>query len=70
MVRGHYLQLKDCPLLFYYLQQFNIKAAMDVHPIIQKEVDELLAKDAIELLTGGVHLYSNVFVVPKCICGL
>ena len=36
------------------------------HPIIQEELDELLAKVAIEPLTGGTGFYSNVFVVPKC----
>ena len=38
--------------------------------IIQKEVDELLAKGAIEPSSGGAGFYSNVFVVPKHTGGL
>ena len=40
------------------------------HPVIQKEVDELLAKGAIEPSSGGASFYSSVFVVPKCTGGL
>ena len=40
------------------------------HPVIQKEVDELLAKGAIELSLGGAGSYSSVFVVPKHTGGL
>ena len=40
------------------------------HPIIQKEVDEILAKDVTEPCTGSASFYSNVFVVPKCTDGL
>ena len=36
------------------------------HPIFQKEIDELLAKVAIESLTGSSAFSSNVFVVSKC----
>ena len=39
------------------------------HPVIQKEVDELLAKGAIEPSSGGAGFYSSVFVVPKCTGG-
>ena len=35
------------------------------HPIIHKEVDELLSKGAIEPCSGGAASYSSVFVVPK-----
>ena len=35
------------------------------YPIIQKKVDELLAKDATETLMGDGGFYANVFVVPK-----
>ena len=34
------------------------------HPIIQKEVDDLLTVDGIKALTGGAGFYLNVFVVP------
>ena len=40
------------------------------HPVIQKEVDELLAKGAIEPSSGGAGFYSNIFVVPKHTGGL
>ena len=40
------------------------------HPIIQKEVDELLVSGAIEESTGGAGLYLNTFVVPKHTGGL
>ena len=42
----------------------NIEAALEHHPVIEKEVDELLAKGTIEQST--VVLVFNVLVVPKC----
>ena len=42
-----------------------MKAAAAIHPIIQKEVDEVLAKGVIELSPGGAGFYSSVFVDPK-----
>ena len=48
MVKGHCLWLRCCPLLFHDFSWFNIKAAMAHHPIIQKEVDDMLAKGANE----------------------
>ena len=47
-----------------------MKAAAAHHPIIQKEVDELLSKGVIEPPSGGAGFYSSVFVVPKCTGGL
>ena len=35
------------------------------HHVIQKEVDELLAKGVTEPSTAGAAFYSNVFVVTK-----
>ena len=35
------------------------------YPVIQKEVDELLAKGAIEPSSGGAGFYSSMSVVPK-----
>ena len=64
MVKGHHLQLRPHPPLFYNLKQFNVKAAAAHHPIIQKEVVELLAKGAIEPSSGGAGFQSNMFVVP------
>ena len=57
MVKGHYLQLRYFPPLFYNFEQFNIKVATADDPIIQKEVNELLAKGAIEPSSGvpGFH---------------
>ena len=40
------------------------------HPVIQREVDEPLAKSAIEPSSGGASFYSSMFVVPKCTVGL
>ena len=56
-----------CSVTFWH---FNVKAAAAHHPVIQKEVDELLAKGAIEPSSGGAGFYSSVFVVPKCTRGL
>ena len=70
MVWGHHLQLWSCPPLFCNFWQFNVKVATTHHPIIQKEVDELLAKGAIEPSSGGAGFYSSVFVVPKHTGGL
>ena len=47
-VKGHHHQLRCCPLLFCNYRQFNIKAALAHHPIIYREVDELLAKGTID----------------------
>ena len=65
MVVGHHLQLRSCPLLFHNFRQFNIKAGVAHHPFIQKEVDELLAKVAMEPSCDGAGFLSNGFVVPK-----
>ena len=70
MVWGHHLQLKSHPPLFRYFRHFNVKAAAAHHPVIQKEVDELLPKGAIEPSSGGAGFYSSVFVVPKHTRGL
>ena len=43
---------------------------MAYHPVIQKKVQEPLARAAIEQSTGGAGFYSNVFVVPKHLGGL
>ena len=48
-------------LLFHSFKQFNIKATVSHHPLVQKEVDELLAKGSIEPLTGDADFYSNMF---------
>ena len=62
--------LRSCPPLFCNFQLFNVKAAAAHHPIIQKEVDELLAKGAIELSSGDACFYSSVFLVPRHTGGL
>ena len=64
--QGHHLQLRSHPPLFCDFQHFNVKVAAAHHFVIQKEVDELLAKGAIEPSSGGAVFYSSVFVVPKC----
>ena len=70
MVWGHHLQLRLCPPLFHDFWHFNVKAAAAHHPVIQKEVDELLAKGAIEPCSGGAGFYFSMFVVPKHTGGL
>ena len=70
MFWGHHLQLRSHPPLFHDFQWFNVKAAAAHHPVIEKEVDELLFKGAIEPSSGGTGFYSSMFVVPKCTGGL
>ena len=70
MVWGHHLQLRCCPSLFLDFWRFNVKAVAAHHPVIQREVDELLAKGVIEIFSGHAGFYSSMFVVPKCIWGL
>ena len=70
VVKYHSLQLRCHFVLFQSFKQFNIKAAKSHHCTLQKKVDQLLAKGAIELSTGGAGFYSNVFIVPKCSGGL
>ena len=43
---------------------------MAYYPIIEREVDELLAKSTIEPSTGSACFYSNVFVVHSHTGGL
>ena len=70
MVQGHYLQLRSCPPLFCNFWQLSVKVAAGYHLIIQKEVDKLLSKGAVEQSSGGAGFYSSVFVVPSHIDGL
>ena len=70
MVWGHHLQLRSCPPLFHDFWHFNVQAAAAHHPVIQREVDELLAKGATEPSLGGAGFYSSMFVVPKHTGGL
>ena len=53
IVCGHHLQLQSHPPLFCNFWQFNVKVATTHDPIIDKEVDELLAKGAIGPSSGG-----------------
>ena len=70
MIRGHHLQLRSHPPLFRDFWHFNVKAAAAHHPVIQKEVNELLAKGAIEPSSSGAGFYSSMFMVPKHTGGL
>ena len=65
MVWGHHLQLISHLPLFHDFWHFNVKAAAAHHPVILKEVDEILAKGGIEPSSGGASFYSSMFVVPK-----
>ena len=69
-VKGYHLQLRSQSPLFCNFKWFSIMAAAAHHPIVQKEVDELLAKGPVEPSFGGAGFYSNVFFVPKCSDGL
>ena len=60
MVQVHHLQLRPHPPLFCNFQQFDVKVAAAHHPIIQKEVDEVLSKGAVEPSSGGAGFYSSV----------
>ena len=62
MIKGHHVQLRYHPPLCHNFKWFNIKAATAHYPVIQKEVDDLLAKGVTEPSTGGAG-------IPKCICG-
>ena len=62
MVQGHHLQLRSHPALFHDFWHFNVKVAAAHHPVIQKEVNELLAKGAIEPSSGGAGFFSSMFV--------
>ena len=70
MVWGHHLQLRSHPPLFHDFWHFNVKVAAAHHPVIQEEVDELLAKGATEPSSSGAGFYSSMFVVPKHTGGL
>ena len=65
MVQGHHLQCTSYPPMFHNLWQFNVKAAAAHHPIIQKEMDELLSKGEVESSSGGAGFFSSMFVVSK-----
>ena len=67
MVKGLHLQLWYHPPLFCNFKQFNIKAAKAHHPIIQKEVDELLAKGATEPCTGGAAFTQMGLCFPSAL---
>ena len=54
-------------LLFCTYKPLNIKTSVLHCPVIQKEADEVLTKDANEPSNDGAGLYSNVFVVDDCI---
>ena len=69
MVWGHHLQLRSHPSLFHDFWCFNIKAAA-LHPVIQREGEEFLAKGAIEPSSSGAGFYFSMFVVPKHTGGL
>ena len=70
IINGYHLQLRHLPLLFSYFKQFNFKTATVHHPVLRKEVNELLTMSGIEKSTYGAGFWSNVFVVPICINGL
>ena len=64
MVEGHHLQPRHYLPLFHNFKWFNMKAAAAQHSVIQKKLERLLVKDAIEPSTGGAGFKSNIFIVP------
>ena len=56
-------------LLFHKFKWFNVHATPAHHCIIQMEMDEFLAKGAIDPSSGGAGFYSNIFVTPNCMSG-
>ena len=60
IVKGCHLQLRSHPFLFHNFKQFNIKAVALHHSIIQQEVDEMLAKGAIEPSPDSAVFSSSV----------
>ena len=70
MVKGHYLQLSCYCLLFCTFKWFNINATSAYYPVIQRDVDKLLDKDANEPCANGAGFYSTVFMVLKLTDGL
>ena len=66
----HHLQLRCPSLLFCNFKQFNIKAAMDYDPVVQKDLDELLAKGSIQSSSGGASFCPKVCLVPLLNVGL
>ena len=70
MVQGHHIQLRSHPPLLHDFQHFNVKVVAAHPPVIQRVVDELLAKGEIEPFSGGAGFYSSMFVVTKCTGGL
>ena len=46
--------------LFCICKWLDIKASVVHHPVIQKQVEELLAKGAFKPSTSGADFYSNI----------
>ena len=70
MVQGHHLQLRSHPPLFHNLWQFSVKMAATHHPVVQKKVDELFSKGAIEtflvvLVSIAVCMFSLSILVAS-----
>ena len=63
MVKDHHLQLRCHHLLFSHFKWLNIKPAKAHKLVIQREMDELLAKGATEVLAGGTGF------LLRCVCG-
>ena len=61
VVQGHHLQLRSHPPLFSDFQHFNVKVGAAHYPVIQREVDELLAKGAIEPSSQSAGFYSSLY---------
>ena len=55
MTKGHHIQPRCHPQLFYHFKQLNIKAAVAHQFCIQKEADNLLPTGATEPSSAGAN---------------
>ena len=85
LISGEALHLTDLCLIWFRVTIFSLGPILPcsvtsnssvsrqlqlIIPIIQKEVDQLLAKGAVEPSSGGAGFYSSMFVVHKHTGGL
>ena len=60
MVKDPHLQVQCHTQLFHYFKWFNNRAATAYHPVVQKEVDWLSAKDVIEFHQQVVLVFTQM----------
>ena len=70
IITGPHLQFRSHTLLFHSFKWFNIDTAKFHHPVMQKEVNGLLSRDAIELSADGAGFQEYAFAVSRHTGGL